>query len=122
MGGAQQFLQGHSSNCDTEVGLGREMPLPPTLPGSSPETQRAVPGEREETEHVLASSPAWLVTHAGPWSSSLCREAHRYSGKLLGSESQAGAEPFLLSLIDAEARTGRRCALGTQMQEGEGGD
>lgn len=64
VGGAQQFLQGHSSNYDTEVGLGREMPLPPTLPGSSPETQRAVPGEREETEHVLASSPAWWLTLA----------------------------------------------------------
>lgn len=55
-----------------------------------------------------------LVTHAGPWSPSPCPEVHRYSEKLLGSEAQAGAEFFLLSLIYAEAAgTAMRWDLGT---------
>lgn len=54
------------------------------------------------------------MTHAGPWSSSLCRDVHRYSEKLLESEAQAGAESFLLSLIYAEA--GRN---NTEMKPGD---
>lgn len=58
-----------------------------------------------------------LVTHASPWSPSLCREVHRYSEKLLGSEAVAGQSPFcsLLSM-QRPAGTAMRWNLGTCAQ------